>query len=51
MIHRVIVTMGRVALEALRRIEYHQLNLREAAGKVFEWGLRLLVPLYHTSPL
>jgi uracil-DNA glycosylase family 4 len=47
---RVIVTMGRVSLEALRRIEYHQLNLREAAGKVFEWGGRLLVPLYHPSP-
>lgn len=48
---RVIATMGRVALEALSGIEYHQLNLREAAGKVFEWGGRfLLVPLYHPSP-
>lgn len=47
---RVIATMGRVSLEALRRIEYHQLTLREAAGKVFEWGGRLLVPLYHPSP-
>ena len=46
----VIATMGRVSLEALRAIEYHQLNLREAAGKVFEWGGRLLVPLYHPSP-
>lgn len=47
---RVVVTMGRVSLEALRRIEYHQLTLREAAGKVFEWDGRLLVPLYHPSP-
>jgi uracil-DNA glycosylase family 4 len=47
---RVVVTMGRVSLEAIRSIEYHQLNLREAAGKVFEWGGRLLVPLYHPSP-
>lgn len=47
---RVVVTMGRVSLEALRGIEYHQLNLREAAGKVFEWAGRLLVPLYHPSP-
>jgi DNA polymerase len=47
---RVVVTMGRVSLEAVRRIEYHQLNLREAAGKVFEWDGRLLVPLYHPSP-
>ena len=46
----VVVTMGRVSLEALRSIEYHQLNLREAAGKVFEWTGRLLVPLYHPSP-
>lgn len=46
----VVVTMGRVSLEALRRIEYHELNLREAAGKVFEWRGRLLVPLYHPSP-
>jgi len=46
----VIATMGRVSLEALRAIEYHRLNLREAAGKVFEWGGRLLVPLYHPSP-
>ena len=46
----VIVTMGRVSLEALRRIEYHQFNLREAAGKVFRWSGRLLVPLYHPSP-
>jgi uracil-DNA glycosylase len=47
---RVIATLGRVSLEALGRIEYHRLNLREAAGKVFEWGGRLLVPLYHPSP-
>lgn len=46
----VVVTMGRVSLEALRAIEYHQLNLREAAGKVFAWAGRLLVPLYHPSP-
>src|SRR5688572_20054907 len=46
----VIATMGRVSLEAVGRIEYHQLNLREAAGRVFEWNGRLLVPLYHPSP-
>ncbi len=46
----IIATMGRVSLEALGLIRYHQLTLREAAGKVFEWGERLLVPLYHPSP-
>jgi uracil-DNA glycosylase len=47
---RVIVTLGAVSLDALRRIEYHELFLKEAAGQVYEWGGRLLVPLYHPSP-
>jgi uracil-DNA glycosylase family 4 len=47
---RVIVTLGAVSLDALRRIEYHELSLKEAAGQVYEWGGRLLVPLYHPSP-
>ncbi|HEX8140771.1 MAG TPA: uracil-DNA glycosylase [Pyrinomonadaceae bacterium] len=47
---RVVVTLGAVSLDALKSIEYHELTLREAAGKVFRWGGRLLVPLYHPSP-
>jgi uracil-DNA glycosylase len=47
---RVVVTLGAVSLDALKSIEYHELTLREAAGKVFDWGGRLLVPLYHPSP-
>ncbi|MBA3439607.1 MAG: uracil-DNA glycosylase [Pyrinomonadaceae bacterium] len=46
----VIATLGRVALAALRRIEYHALSLRDAVGSVHEWNKRLLVPLYHPSP-
>src|SRR4051812_817674 len=46
----VIVTLGAVSLDALRRIEYHSLSLRESAGKVHEWNGRLLVSLYHPSP-
>src|SRR4030095_9441306 len=46
----VVVTLGSVALEALRRIHYHELILREAAAKIFKWDGRLLVPLYHPSP-
>ncbi|MBA3442162.1 MAG: uracil-DNA glycosylase [Pyrinomonadaceae bacterium] len=46
----VVATLGRVALAALRRIEYHALSLREAVGSVHEWNERLLVPLYHPSP-
>ncbi len=47
---RVVVTLGRVSLDALRRISYHHLNLREHAGQIHEWNERLLVPLYHPSP-
>ncbi|HEX8843137.1 MAG TPA: uracil-DNA glycosylase [Pyrinomonadaceae bacterium] len=47
---RVVATLGAVSLDALRRIEYHDLSLRENAGQVYEWSGRLLVPLYHPSP-
>ncbi len=46
----VIVTLGRVALAALRAIAYHQLTLGEAVGRIHEWHGRWLVPLYHPSP-
>jgi DNA polymerase len=47
---RVVVTLGAVSLAALRRIEYHDLSLKEAAGKVHQWNGRWLVPVYHPSP-
>jgi len=47
---RVIVTLGSVALEALRRIHYHDLVLKDAIGSIHNWHGRLLVPLYHPSP-
>jgi uracil-DNA glycosylase family 4 len=46
----VIVTLGSVALEAIKRIHYHELTLKEAAAKIYEWDGRLLVPVYHPSP-
>src|SRR5439155_10331562 len=46
----VIVTLGMVALAALKSLEYHELNLRKDAGKIRLWNGRLLVPLYHPSP-
>ncbi|MCP9496152.1 MAG: uracil-DNA glycosylase [Pyrinomonadaceae bacterium MAG19_C2-C3] len=46
----IVVTLGRVALEALRRIQYHPLTLNKDAGQIHEWRTRLLVPLYHPSP-
>ena len=45
-----VVTLGSVALEALKRIHYHELNLKQNAAQVHEWNSRLLVPLYHPSP-
>lgn len=47
---RVIVTLGSVALEALKRIQYHELNLKDSAAKVHSWQDRVLVPIYHPSP-
>lgn len=47
---RVIVTLGSVALEALKRIQCHELNLRESAAKIHLWNDRVLVPIYHPSP-
>ena len=46
----VIVTLGAVSLAALRRIRYHELSLKEAAGHIHKWGGRWLVPVYHPSP-
>jgi uracil-DNA glycosylase len=47
---RVIVTLGSVALEALKRIQYHELTLRESASRIHSWNGRVLVPIYHPSP-
>jgi uracil-DNA glycosylase len=46
----IIVTLGTVALEALKLIHYHEFSLREDAARVREWNERLLIPLYHPSP-
>src|ERR671919_2701718 len=46
----VIVTLGSVALEALKRIQYHELSLKESAAQVHSWNDRVLVPIYHPSP-
>ena len=47
---RVVVTLGTVALAALRAVEYHPFTLKENVGQVHVWRGRLLVPLYHPSP-
>ena len=45
-----VVTLGSVALEAIRAIEPHDLSLREAAARIHNWNGRVLVPIYHPSP-
>ena len=47
---RVVVTLGTVALEALKLVHYHDFNLKNDAGRICGWNSRLLVPLYHPSP-
>lgn len=47
---RIVVTLGSVALEALKRVHYHELNLKNDAAKIHEWQGRVLVPIYHPSP-
>ncbi len=46
----IIVTLGSVALEALKLLEYHQFSLKTDAGKILRWKEHTLVPLYHPSP-
>jgi len=46
----VIVTLGTVALDALKLLRDHEFNLKNDAGKIRRWNGRLLVPLYHPSP-
>lgn len=45
-----VVTLGSVALDALRSITPHNLRLKEAAAKIHSWDGRVLVPMYHPSP-
>ena len=46
----VVVTLGSVALEAIKTICHHELSLRTAVGGIHDWNYRLLVPIYHPSP-
>ena len=46
----VVVTLGTVALDALKLLHYHEFNLKSDAGRIRRWSGRMLVPLYHPSP-
>jgi uracil-DNA glycosylase family 4 len=45
-----IITLGGVALEALKQIQAHRFSLRDDAAKAHGWNGRTLIPLYHPSP-
>jgi len=45
----VVVALGGVALDSLRRIEPHEAELASHAGTAINWAGRTLVPLYHPS--
>jgi uracil-DNA glycosylase family 4 len=47
---RVVIALGRVALEALKSIEPHDANLKKDVGKIRPWGMRQLIVLYHPGP-
>ena len=47
---RVIATLGSVALEALKAIEYHEFKLKTDVARILDWYGVKLVPLYHPSP-
>ncbi len=48
---KVVLTLGGKALEAIKKIERHNLALHSGAGKLHSWYGRHLLPLYHPSLL
>ena len=47
---RTIVTLGQVALKALRLIAPHEIELARDVGKATVWNGYQLIPLYHPGP-
>lgn len=47
---QIIVTLGEIALSALRFLLPHDYQLRRCVGQALPWGGRILVPLYHPGP-
>ena len=46
----IVVTLGGVALEALKLVHYHEFTLKDDVAKMRNWNERMLIPLYHPSP-
>jgi uracil-DNA glycosylase len=47
---RFVVTLGTVALQTLKTMETHSLQLSQDVGRCISWYERRLVPLYHPGP-
>lgn len=47
---RFVVTLGKIALDALQHIEKHTLILSQDVGSPQKWNNRWLIPLYHPGP-
>lgn len=47
---KVIVPLGKKALESLKEIESHQLELKRDVATYTKWNNRYVYPLYHPSP-
>jgi DNA polymerase len=46
----IIITLGMVALEALKKIEDHDLTIKENVANSIIWNGFKLIPFYHPSP-
>ena len=46
----IVVTLGTVALEAIKGVHPHDFTLQHDAARVRRWNGRSLIPLYHPSP-
>jgi DNA polymerase len=45
-----IVTLGRTALLALKKIHFHSFELKDSVAKKQSWNNKYLFPMYHPSP-
>lgn len=45
-----VIALGRVALESLKKIQPHECTIQRSCGIVVPWGSRYLGVLYHPSP-
>lgn len=47
---KIIVTLGKVALEAINFISPHSFSLSQNVGQLYDWNGYYIVPLYHPGP-